>query len=290
MVVNTVSNGGVRCDRDAAEDRRRERPSTSRSSRNELDWDEIVSNADRDVVNEKLNAVMQKRRDNVEKWRLQRKKIVSKEKPQAAEAQLPSGEFKATFAEGNGQAPASTWSLDKEDDEEEEVPTNGHDKSKETSLPSQKKLILWTPICLKSTIQPSSADSKSVAALQPSKTQGDIMEAEEEPERLPKTLSQGFYKEVPELAKMSKKEVDDYREELDDIKVRGLKCPKPIKNWAQCGVDMKIMNALKKHNYVKPTPIQAQAIPSIMSGRDVIGIAKTGAAKPWHFFCLCSDT
>uniref|UniRef100_A0A915MGW1 RNA helicase n=1 Tax=Meloidogyne javanica TaxID=6303 RepID=A0A915MGW1_MELJA len=38
-----------------------------------------------------------------------------------------------------------------------------------------------------------------------------------------------------------------------------------------------------RHNYQKPTPIQAQAIPAIMSGRDVIGIAKTGSGKTLAF-------
>ena len=54
-----------------------------------------------------------------------------------------------------------------------------------------------------------------------------------------------FYVEVPEITKMSKKEVDDYRKLLDDIKVRGKNIPKPIKNWAQCGVDKTMMNLLK---------------------------------------------
>lgn len=55
-----------------------------------------------------------------------------------------------------------------------------------------------------------------------------------------------FYVEVPELTKMSKLEVEEYRKELDEIKVRGTKVPKPIKSWAQCGVDLKMLTALKK--------------------------------------------
>lgn len=43
------------------------------------------------------------------------------------------------------------------------------------------------------------------------------------------------------------------------------------------------MDNLKRHNYEKPTPIQAQAIPAIMSGRDLIGIAKTGSGKTLAF-------
>ena len=40
---------------------------------------------------------------------------------------------------------------------------------------------------------------------------------------------------------------------------------------------------IKRLNYIVPTSIQAQAIPAIMSGRDVIGIAKTGSGKTIAF-------
>ncbi|XP_072302139.1 probable ATP-dependent RNA helicase DDX46 [Eucyclogobius newberryi] len=92
-----------------------------------------------------------------------------------------------------------------------------------------------------------------------------------------------FYVEVPELAKMSTEDVMAYRSELEGIIVKGKACPKPIRTWVQCGVSMKILSALKKHSYEKPTPIQAQAIPAIMSGRDLIGIAKTGSGKTIAF-------
>lgn len=54
-----------------------------------------------------------------------------------------------------------------------------------------------------------------------------------------------FYVETAEQAKLTKKDVDDYREELD-IRVRGKNCPKPVRSWAQCGVEWKILNTLKK--------------------------------------------
>ncbi|XP_028322590.1 putative ATP-dependent RNA helicase DDX46 [Gouania willdenowi] len=92
-----------------------------------------------------------------------------------------------------------------------------------------------------------------------------------------------FYVEVPELARMTPEDVNTYRLELEGITVKGKGCPKPIKTWVQCGVSMKILSALKKHSYDKPTPIQAQAIPAIMSGRDLIGIAKTGSGKTIAF-------
>lgn len=92
-----------------------------------------------------------------------------------------------------------------------------------------------------------------------------------------------FYVEVPELARMSPEDVTAYRLELEGIIVKGKGCPKPIKTWVQCGVSMKILSSMKKHGYEKPTPIQAQAIPAIMSGRDLIGIAKTGSGKTIAF-------
>uniref|UniRef100_A0A8C6YR52 Probable ATP-dependent RNA helicase DDX46 n=1 Tax=Nothoprocta perdicaria TaxID=30464 RepID=A0A8C6YR52_NOTPE len=92
-----------------------------------------------------------------------------------------------------------------------------------------------------------------------------------------------FYVEVPELAKMTQEEVNVYRLELEGITVKGKGCPKPIKTWVQCGISMKILSALKKHGYEKPTPIQTQAIPAIMNGRDLIGIAKTGSGKTIAF-------
>lgn len=92
-----------------------------------------------------------------------------------------------------------------------------------------------------------------------------------------------FYVEVPEMARMTNDEVELYRTELEGIRIKGKGCPKPIKSWAQCGASRKILDVLKKHNYEKPTPIQAQAIPVVMVGRDMIGIAKTGSGKTLAF-------
>ncbi|OQR70356.1 putative ATP-dependent RNA helicase DDX46-like [Tropilaelaps mercedesae] len=92
-----------------------------------------------------------------------------------------------------------------------------------------------------------------------------------------------FYIEVPELAQMSQSEVDAIRTELDGITIKGKNVPKPIKTWPQAGISKKVLDVLKKANFEKPTPIQAQALPAIMSGRDLIAIAKTGSGKTLAF-------
>lgn len=46
---------------------------------------------------------------------------------------------------------------------------------------------------------------------------------------------------------------------------------------------------IKNHGYVKPTPIQAQAIQPILDGRDVIGLASTGTGKTAAFLIPLLD-
>jgi ATP-dependent RNA helicase RhlE len=49
------------------------------------------------------------------------------------------------------------------------------------------------------------------------------------------------------------------------------------------GLSEPLRLALKAENYLKPTPIQAQAIPLLAEGRDLLGIAQTGTGKTAAF-------
>jgi len=49
------------------------------------------------------------------------------------------------------------------------------------------------------------------------------------------------------------------------------------------GLGPKLSQALKEIGYVEPTPIQVKAIPVILAGRDVIGVAQTGTGKTAAF-------
>lgn len=92
-----------------------------------------------------------------------------------------------------------------------------------------------------------------------------------------------FYHPPPEIAEMTNEEAEALRVELDNIKIRGVDCPKPITKWSHCGLPAVCLEVIRSLGYPKPTSIQSQAIPAIMSGRDVIGVAKTGSGKTVAF-------
>ena len=97
------------------------------------------------------------------------------------------------------------------------------------------------------------------------------------------SFRKAFYHEPSELSDMTEEELADLRLELDGIKIRGVDAPKPVQKWSQCGLGVQTLDVIAKLGYEKPSSIQTQAIPSIMSGRDVIGVAKTGSGKTIAF-------
>ncbi|ORZ37488.1 P-loop containing nucleoside triphosphate hydrolase protein [Catenaria anguillulae PL171] len=92
-----------------------------------------------------------------------------------------------------------------------------------------------------------------------------------------------FYIEPPELAHLTPDDVAALRLSLDGIKVQGKNPPKPATKWSQLGLPGVTMDTIKRLGFTSPTPIQAQAVPAIMAGRDVIGVAKTGSGKTVAF-------
>jgi superfamily II DNA/RNA helicase len=53
--------------------------------------------------------------------------------------------------------------------------------------------------------------------------------------------------------------------------------------FAELGLSAKVQAAIAAAGYTEPTPIQAQAIPIAVTGRDVLGIAQTGTGKTAGF-------
>jgi ATP-dependent RNA helicase RhlE len=54
-------------------------------------------------------------------------------------------------------------------------------------------------------------------------------------------------------------------------------------DFCQLGLDPRVLRAVDDAGYTAPTPIQAGAIPVILSGKDLIGIAQTGTGKTAAF-------
>ncbi|OXG32321.1 pre-mRNA-processing ATP-dependent RNA helicase PRP5 [Cryptococcus neoformans Ze90-1] len=92
-----------------------------------------------------------------------------------------------------------------------------------------------------------------------------------------------FYVPPVEVMEMDEEEAELVRLEMDGIKIRGQDAPKPVRNWGAFGLPQGCLDVIKHQGWETPTSIQAQAIPAIMSGRDVIGIAKTGSGKTVAF-------
>jgi len=53
--------------------------------------------------------------------------------------------------------------------------------------------------------------------------------------------------------------------------------------FEKLGLSEEILRAVREQGYSKPTPIQAQAIPVVLEGRDIMGAAQTGTGKTAGF-------
>src|SRR5262249_8564290 len=54
-------------------------------------------------------------------------------------------------------------------------------------------------------------------------------------------------------------------------------------HFAELSLSAPLLGALAAEGYSNPTPIQAQAIPPVLAGRDLCGIAQTGTGKTAAF-------
>ena len=53
--------------------------------------------------------------------------------------------------------------------------------------------------------------------------------------------------------------------------------------FAELGVGERTLQALARYGFTTPTPIQVRAIPALLTGRDVVGVAQTGSGKTIAF-------
>jgi ATP-dependent RNA helicase RhlE len=53
--------------------------------------------------------------------------------------------------------------------------------------------------------------------------------------------------------------------------------------FSSLGLSPALQKAIAEQNYIKPYPIQTEAIPAILEGKDILGIAQTGSGKTASF-------
>lgn len=95
-------------------------------------------------------------------------------------------------------------------------------------------------------------------------------------------FEKNFYNVHEEIACLDEQQVEELRQTLG-IKVSGPSPPKPVTSFGHFGFDDALIKIIRKYEYTQPTPIQAQSVPVALSGRDSIGIAKTGSGKTAAF-------
>ncbi|KAI5649018.1 hypothetical protein M9H77_35023 [Catharanthus roseus] len=82
-------------------------------------------------------------------------------------------------------------------------------------------------------------------------------------------------------------------EQIEEVRLRlnvdvtvapnSIAAPAPIESFNDMNLHPSIMKDIAFHGYTTPTPIQAQAMPIALSGRDLLGCAETGSGKTAAF-------
>jgi len=123
---------------------------------------------------------------------------------------------------------------------------------------------------------------------------GNVMAQHEEAQKIKwgkcPTLIKDFYEEHPTVTDMNPKQVADFRAANNNIVVNNFdensssKILNPVNTFEQAFFNYpEIMLTINKQGFFKPSPIQAQAWPYLLSGKDLIGIAQTGTGKTLAF-------
>lgn len=92
------------------------------------------------------------------------------------------------------------------------------------------------------------------------------------------SFEKNFYQVHDDVSKLSNKEVFALRE-CYGLRVSGAKPCHPCISFGYLGLSDELTSVLTKNQYSQPTPIQTQALPAALEGRDLIGIAQTGSGK-----------
>ncbi|ERN04183.1 DEAD-box ATP-dependent RNA helicase 20 [Amborella trichopoda] len=94
------------------------------------------------------------------------------------------------------------------------------------------------------------------------------------------------WKPSDRVLRLMPEQIEDVRLRLNidvSIPLDSLPAPAPIESFEDMCLHTIIMKDIAFHEYTRPTPIQAQAMPIALSGRDLLGCAETGSGKTAAF-------
>jgi len=111
-------------------------------------------------------------------------------------------------------------------------------------------------------------------------------------------FEKNFYIEDNRVAALSDREIEEFRRSKEikvgvyDLQilachlseqVQGRNVPRPVMSFDQVGFPEYLMTSIRAQGFDTPTPIQCQAWPMALTGRDVVAIAQTGSGKTISF-------
>ena len=91
-----------------------------------------------------------------------------------------------------------------------------------------------------------------------------------------------FYVEDERVTARSQREIDQFRAEKE-MTLHGKDIPRPITTFDEAGFPEYVLSEIRALGFPAPSPIQCQAWPMALSGRDVVGISQTGSGKTISF-------
>jgi len=94
-------------------------------------------------------------------------------------------------------------------------------------------------------------------------------------------IIKNFYVESPIISSRPQHVTEQFYIQ-NEMSIRGFG-PKPILSFDEIQLPNSLRNVIQRLGYVRPTPIQSQAWPILLSGSDLVGIAQTGSGKTLSF-------
>jgi ATP-dependent RNA helicase DDX59 len=86
------------------------------------------------------------------------------------------------------------------------------------------------------------------------------------------------YHDSPDISTLHPKTIETMRS-AHDIVVQGQNVPRPVTSFENCQLHVTLLENIKRAGFLRPTPVQMQALPVALAGRDMLVSAPTSSGK-----------